>query len=462
MHAIGLDIGTTSVSALVLDISSGEVLKSISAANDSNVKGKPYESLQDANRILDIATDMLDKLMVTYKDIKAVGITGQMHGILYVDGSGNAISPLYSWQDGRGSQHLSEGKEYTETLKELTGCSFLASGYGIVTHFSNMKMGVVPKNAATFCTIGDFVAMRITGKTTPLIHPSNAASLGLYDIDKNDFDYQMLSSAGIDVSLLPKVTRGLTTAGETKNSIPVAVSIGDNQAGFLGSMQDMRNSILLNIGTGGQISVASDVPLLSSPLIETRPLLGDGSFILVGAAICGGSSYAMLEQFFQSFLGEFELRDYDVYKKMESLAFRYLENRNEPLCVSTLFRGTRQNASLRGSIKKISADNLTPMHLVGGFLEGMAQEYLNLLQCMDIRNNRIFTKLIGSGNGIRKNRPLQVIMEHCFGSQMQITKFSEEAAYGAALYALTSAGVFSDIKQAQKLIKYTGDFHKPL
>jgi len=457
MHAIGLDIGTTSVSALVLDTSSGEVLRSISVLNDSSIKGKPYESLQDANRILDIATDMLDKLMIPYKDIKAIGITGQMHGILYVDCNGNAISPLYTWQDGRGSQHLSNGKEYTEALKELTGCSSIASGYGIVTHFSNMKMGVVPENATTVCTIGDFVAMRIAGKTAPLIHPSNAASFGLYNIDKSGFDDQMLSSAGIDAAFLPAVTRGLAIVGETKSSIPVAVSIGDNQASFLGSVQDIRNSILINIGTGGQISVASDVPLLSSPLIETRPLLGDNSFILVGAAICVGSSYAILEQFFQSFLGEFELNGFDVYKKMESLAYHYLENRNEPLYVSTLFRGTRQNASLRGSIKGINADNLTPMHLVGGFLEGMAQELLDLLHCMDIRNDRIFTKLIGAGNGIRKNRPLQIIMERCFGAQLLIPEYSEEAAYGAALYALTTVGVFNNIKQAQKLIKYIGD-----
>ena len=60
-----------------------------------------------------------------------------MHGMLYVDIDGNAVSPLYTWQDGCGNRVLEEGKSSAQILKEKAGAS--ASGYGLATHFYLQK-----------------------------------------------------------------------------------------------------------------------------------------------------------------------------------------------------------------------------------------------------------------------------------------------------------------------------------
>ena len=64
-----------------------------------------------------------------------------MHGMLYVDASGRAVSPLYTWQDGSGELLLENGESSVQLLKEVVAA---ASGYGIVTHFYLQKKGQIP------------------------------------------------------------------------------------------------------------------------------------------------------------------------------------------------------------------------------------------------------------------------------------------------------------------------------
>ena len=133
------------------------------------------------------------------------------------------------------------------------------------------------------------------------MHSSNAASLGFYDLRHHHFDNIALLDAGIDPDILPKVVKNTTLAGTTDcdflpSGIPVAVAIGDNQASFLGAVTNPDSSILVNVGTGSQISfVTKEVTHLKSG--EIRPLTDD-KYIFVGASLCGGRAYAVLKNFF--------------------------------------------------------------------------------------------------------------------------------------------------------------------
>ena len=64
------------------------------------------------------------------------------------------------------------------------------------------------------------------------------------------------------------------------------------------------------------------------------------------------------------------------------------------------------------------------------------------------------TKLVGSGNGIRKNKLMQELAEELYGMKMEIPLYQEEAAYGAALYSMVAAGIVENIEEAQRKIKY--------
>ena len=89
------------------------------------------------------------------------------------------------------------GKTYSEYLSETTGYK-LAAGFGTVTHFYNLNNSLVPEAARLFCTIHDYVAMKLAGRTIPVMNPTNAASLGLFDMQAGIFDSEAIHKAGMN------------------------------------------------------------------------------------------------------------------------------------------------------------------------------------------------------------------------------------------------------------------------
>lgn len=368
-----------------------------------------------------------------------IGITGQMHGILYTDGKGQAVSPLYTWQDQRGLRKTKDGESLAERLSQWTGHPVF-SGYGLVTHAALLERREVPEQAISLCTIADYAAMDLVNKTTPIMEASNAASIGFYDVERGYFDEKALVLAGIDVNLLPSVLPPMALVGKTKNGVSVFNAIGDNQASVLGSLRSLNSSILLNVGTGGQLTAYTE-KFVSVEGLETRPFPG-GGFLLVGASLAGGKSYAMLEGLFRSVIEAFVETEEPaplLYDKMEALLDREWPSMNK-LKVHTQFFGTRQKPDLRGIIEDIGAVNFTPQHLIVGFLEGMAEELYGYYERLpeDIRTG--FQSIIGSGNGIRSNYHLRRLCGERFDMPIRFPVFREEASVGAALHAAVALG----------------------
>ena len=450
MKALGLDIGTTTISAVVVGMEEREILKAYTIPNGSFIETDlPWEKIQDPDKIMQKALGLLEEILQEHQDIGVIGLTGQMHGIVYLDENGKHISPLYTWQDGRGNipveKILSEDPVPEDALSEAgrSICGILEeeygvkahTGYGLVTHLYNCRNNLVPEGAAKVCTIMDYLGMRLTGRRTPLMHSSNAASLGLYDAKKNGFRADILQKAGADADILPEVTDDFISVGSYKG-IPVSAAIGDNQASFLGSVENAADSVLVNMGTGGQISVLSDT-YFTAKGIEARPFV-KGHYLLAGSSLCGGRAYALLEHFFRSYAEAAGITGVDNYSVMGKILDE--KNDGEKLKVNTTFSGTREKPEKRGSIKNIGTENFTPKALIGGVLEGMAEELYKMYRKIEKGLAGPKTRMVASGNGIRKNRHLQEVMSEKFGMGLELAKREEEAAYGAAVSGMIAAG----------------------
>mgnify|MGYP001145597253 FL=1 len=450
MKALGLDIGTTTISAVVVGMEEREILKAYTIPNGSFIETDlPWEKIQDPDKIMQKALGLLEEILQEHQDIGVIGLTGQMHGIVYLDENGKHISPLYTWQDGRGNipveKILSEDPVPEDALSEAgrSICGILEeeygvkahTGYGLVTHLYNCRNNLVPEGAAKVCTIMDYLGMRLTGRRTPLMHSSNAASLGLYDAKKNGFRADILQKAGADADILPEVTDDFISVGSYKG-IPVSAAIGDNQASFLGSVENAADSVLVNMGTGGQISVLSDT-YFTAKGIEARPFV-KGHYLLAGSSLCGGRAYALLEHFFRSYAEAAGITGVDHYSVMGKILDE--KNDGEKLKVNTTFSGTREKPEKRGSIKNIGTENFTPKALIGGVLEGMAEELYKMYRKIEKGLAGPKTRMVASGNGIRKNRHLQEVMSEKFGMGLELAKREEEAAYGAAVSGMIAAG----------------------
>ena len=143
MKSIGIDIGTTTISLVVLDTEKRMVLESRTISNGTFIEtGNDWERIQEPVKIIEKAVGVLNELLAAHKDVETIGLTGQMHGIVYLDNEGECVSPLYTWQDGRGAQPEFDGKSIVQEVHEKTGLT-VSTGFGLVTHLYHCRKGIV-------------------------------------------------------------------------------------------------------------------------------------------------------------------------------------------------------------------------------------------------------------------------------------------------------------------------------
>ena len=133
MKSLGIDIGTTSICLVCYEEGAERLL--FTASRQNAFLHGTFE--QDPEAIMEKIYSLLEEAENSGYGpdcVSAVGISSQMHGILYVDGEGRAVSPFYTWKDEKGKQFMTDGETYEAYLSKRTGIP-LFSGYGTVTHF---------------------------------------------------------------------------------------------------------------------------------------------------------------------------------------------------------------------------------------------------------------------------------------------------------------------------------------
>lgn len=442
---LGIDIGTTSLAAQVISADSGDCIRTYSIRHNAAITLPDYPDAfaADAERLIELAVSLAQSAVQSYPTIAAIGLTGQMHGIVCIDETGEILSPLYTWQNQFGLRQIDGDTAPTICEEIVQKCGVrIPTGYGITTYYALKRLGLLPERTAKIVTVMDLLGMKLTN-TAPAMHPTNAAALGAYQIEARAFDRAILEKLRIPLSVLPAVTDDYACMGNftvSGRSIPVSIAIGDNQAGLFGALAD-DSMILINVGTGSQITLLSDRPSGG----EVRPYF-DGKFALSGAALCGGRAYAILADFIQSIaagLGQELSRDtvYDYLNEAAERGFQKEDSLRSPR-VSTCFSGTRTEPDRRGSIAGIDTDNFTPEALSVGFLRGIIEE-LHELYCTIQPNRDPAPRAVIGGNAMRKNPVLQKLCGEYFHCTPLLPLHTEEAAFGAALYGGVCAGLFS-------------------
>ena len=400
-YYIGIDTGTTSISLAAMS-ENGELLSS-RTLNHGAFLPLPGR-VQDPERIKSLTLSALDELTAELGPASGIGFTGQMHGILYVDAGGQAVSPLYTWQDTRG-----------DDVRSRLG---VPSGYGMATHVHLQEAGEIPNEAVKLTTISDYIAMSLCGSTEPVLSSEMAASWGCFDVERKEFTIHSI--------YLPRVVKGCAVIGEYRG-VPVVCSMGDNQASFKGSVHDEAGTLLVNVGTGSQVSLVIDEYLPLSGDLELRPY--GKKYLLVGSALCGGRAYAMLERFYR------ELAGHECYSIMERQAAEFLSSGGTAWEVDTRFMGTRADPAIRGQVHGISEENFTPSAFTAGVILGILRELHGMYTEMTELSGKRARCLVCSGNGMRKNALMRSLCGEMFGLGVEMPPNTEEAACGAALNA---------------------------
>lgn len=475
--AIGLDLGTTTITALAVDVGSGEIAARSTRPNDAEItspedKARGY-SEWDARRIAAAALAALGEMSAALgpsaRQAAAIGLTGQQHGVVLVDERLEPLSPFINWQDRRteglnpasGRVWLDEARTAAgQAARTRTGCA-LSAGYMGATLYWLQANRRLPAGA-TACFIVDYLAALLAGER-PRTDPTSAASSGLFDVSQGEWDRATIDSLGLPGELFAKIGRGgeplgplvseLAAAAGLPAGLPVCIGLGDNQAAVYGSVADLEKSVLVNVGTGGQVAAFSP-RFVYSERLETRPF--PGGYLLVSAGLCGGRTYAILERFFRQVcsLAPGAAPTGSLFDAMNRIAASVPPGANGLRC-EPLFTGTRIQPELRASFAGISAENFTPAHMTRALVEGMArifrQGYDEIASALGARRDQ----LVGAGNGLRENAVLAAAIAHEFQMPLALCQRREEAAFGAALAAAVGTGAIEGRQAALGWFRYS-------
>jgi sedoheptulokinase len=424
MHIIGLDLGTSTLCLNVLEVESGDVLLTRRVPHPF-LAGTWQQDPEDIYaRVIELLKDM-----PAYQPA-ALGISTQMHGILYIDADGNAVSPFYTWKD-TAAESSYQGTTFRQYFARKTGLS-LADGYGTLTHFVCQERGLIPPTAAGFTDLGNYIAMRLTHTSSFFTSPTLAASFGAYDAVRNRFQLERLKQAGIETSYFPPVRLENNPAG-TWNGALVYPALGDNQASFLAAVPHPEEDLSITVGTGAQISLWSREDLSVPASLDLRPFPFGGQ-LLVGASLNGGKVYEQLAAFMQEIVQTATAQDIDGYALLERLGEMQKETTLQ--CVPNLYGSRNPDRDDFSGFRNLRADNFHPGDLVRAYVRGMAAELYALYQDFPKAVRASRKRIAASGNGIRRNRLLQEELVRTFQLPLAFSPYEEEAAAGAALYAL--------------------------
>lgn len=446
-HALAIDIGTTKISLVHFNLSTMKVVHAVSEDSNSAV---PLEDQRMHEQDPEKIWALVQRLMLQLpdrSDIELIAITGQVHGILLLDETNTPRTNLITWRDTRNPINP-VGKNY----KSKNGC-LVQRGYGGSTLPILLKdKTLFDGSALQVTTITSFIMGRLSGSY--VIDESVAATLGVFDIKAKKWNTKQLLELGIPLSLFAPTVPSSSIIGTIlspvaqdlglNKEVKISAPIGDNQAGFIGSL-GFCSAGLLNIGTGGQISVPIH-EIAVEPSMEIRPL-PDGSFMQVYSSLCGGWAYAYLKDFVKRICADFgfTLSDAAVYDKLNELAKEV--GPSQTLRVDTQFLGVREVEDILGKITAIDTSNFTLGHLARAFLEGIVRE-LNPRNM----NTEEMRFLVASGNAVRKNPVMLSIIEAEFSCPVRVAPFLEEASIGAIL----SCAALQDERERKRILNFYG------
>lgn len=426
MKAIGIDIGTTSICLGVYEEESDRLVEVRQEKNHF----LPDTFLQDPGRIFDTVQRMLEALLLKDSKVSVIGISSQMHGILYVDREGHAVSPYYTWKTESGDETFGE-ETYAAFLSRATGYE-MYTGYGSVTHFHLQQTGQIPAEAAFFVNIGDYIAMRLCGAREPVMSPSIAASMGGFSLQERQFDLKALGKAGVETACYPKVRSGAFMMGEYRG-IPVTCAQGDNQASFYGAIGEREEALGINVGTGSQVSLFHR-ELVPGTGAEIRPFTEKG-FLYVLASVNGGKVYERLAEFVKGTVSAVTGREpgAEVYDKLEEAGLGVPAT---DLRIIPSLYGSRRGPAPGGVVEGLTPENFTLGNVVRAYVTGMALELYRMYEQLPDTLKQGKREILASGNGMRKNKLLCQETERVFGLPVRFRDIEEEAVAGAAMWAL--------------------------
>ena len=262
---LGIDLGTSSIKAVLLD-DEGQVLATATSPL-TLIRRHPTWSEQDPRQWWSATLDALAqiKAQTSLSGLKAVGLSGQMHGATLLDEKGDPLRPAILWNDGRSAAQCRQLEEQVPSACQITGNRIMpgftapkllwVADYEPAV-FMQTRMVVLPKDYIRFRLTGDFAS-----------DMSDAAGTMWLDVGQRDWSDLLLAACRLDRQQMPQLYEGPHPTGNLTTEwadylgcgrIPVIAGAGDNAAGALGVGLTEPGQAMISLGTSGTYFLVTD------------------------------------------------------------------------------------------------------------------------------------------------------------------------------------------------------------
>ncbi len=470
--SIGLDVGTSGVKALLVT-SDGRV--AASATEDYPLlTPKPGWTEQEPESWWQASCRALKSLAAQAPgQVEAIGLTGQMHGAVFLDADGTVIRPALLWNDQRTADECVEIENEVgrQLLRKTTGNPALTGFQApkilwLRNHepeaYARLRHVLLPK---------DFIRYRLSGALAT--DASDAAGTLLLDLARRDWSEDILHALGIPRDWLPRVYEGPEVTGHVSvdgakasglpEGLPVIAGGGDNAAAAVGSGVVSEGSGFVSLGTSGVVFVASEKPKTDPDgALHAFCHAVPGRYHLMGVILSAGGSLRWFRDVIaRETIAAARQRNIDAYDLIFEQASKVPPGADDLFYLPYLAgeRTPHMDPYARGAFAGLSLAH-DERHMARAVIEGISFAIKDSLVLMD-RLGVSPDQLYAVGGGAR-NSTWRSWLASILGVGLQRPEVEEGPAMGAALLGAVGAGIHADVDAAvTAAVRHQGQIETP-
>ena len=433
----------------------GQVKHACTAPHEDMQMARPMWAEQRPENWWDAARQairgVLSRANASGKDVRGIGLSGQMHGLVVLDDASQVIRPALIWCDQRSQAQVDwinqkAGKEVVlratanPVLTGFTLPKLLWVRDNEPERFARVRHMLLPK---------DYIRFQLTGEFASDV--SDASGTALFDVVQRRWSFELADTVGLDRSILPRVyesseVSGVVAAKAARETgldpgTPVVAGGGDQAASAVGNGIVMPGVVSCTIGTSGVVFAHSDQPSYDvAGRVHTFCHAVQGAWHVMGVTQGAGLSL----QWFRNQLATGA--DYDALTAEAAQA----PPGSQGLFWLPYLMGERTphlDASARGGWIGLTAKH-TRADMIRALLEGVSYSQKDCLDIIEHMGVQVESVRV-SGGGARSAFWRQMLAD-VFGKRVVTLETQEGSAYGAALLALVGTGVYSSVPEVCK------------
>lgn len=460
-YLIGVDVGTSATKTVLFD-EDGAVAASASREyplyqpENGWAEQRP-EDWRDA--VLATLKEVTEQSGVPAEDIKGIGISGQMHGLVMLDGKGEVIRPSIIWCDQRTGREVEDMLEImprerwieitaNPPLTGWTAAKILWVRKHEPENYSRCRHILLPKDYIRYVLTGEFAT-----------EVSDASGMQLLDVPGRCWSKDVLKALDIDESMLGKVYESCQVtgtlleqvAGQTGLTVDVKVvgGAGDNAAAAVGTGIVKDGTAFTTIGTSGVVFAhTSKVSIDPKGRVHTCCCAVPGAWHIMGVTQGAGLSLKWFkDQFCQDYVAQAQAGGCDVYDLINKDVAEIGPGSSRLVYLPYLMgeRTPHLDPDCRGVFFGLSAIH-TRKHLLRAVMEGVSY---SLCDCNEILKEMgvEVTQMMACGGG-GKSPVWRQMLADLYNCTVKTVEMDEGPALGAAILAGVGCGIYPDVETA--------------